>query len=303
MQNFFFIKKSSESLNEHPDITNGYASCLSLIVKTVAVFLTILTSLYAMSTLYGEARLPILMEIPYLPADGWPFFHINYGIELVLMWLGSNIAAGTELFTFFFIHFVRCRIEILVRMVEQWNNNINYNRHRDINVRQNGLLLEEIVRYHSSVKQNMAAIQRIFSPMLMATLLSSTIVICMCLIIITINPLLKIFPHIVLALGQNFMYCFVGNLLILQVTEPWHKSSFFCSKISVKNFSLQPKVYAFLFNVQSDKLYEQIILVDFYYLNVSERKSYLNVVRNAGYPIKLRSYFVTVDMALFFKVR
>lgn len=42
--------------------------------------------------------------------------------------------------------------------------------------------------------------------------------------------------------------------------------------------------------------------MDFYHLNVPDKKSYMNVVQNACNPIKLQAYFVTVDMTLFFKV-
>ncbi|XP_037027315.1 odorant receptor 82a-like [Bradysia coprophila] len=257
----------SQSLNEHPDITNVFARHFSLITKVFSVVVCLLPILYTITSLVGndEPRHPIFMEFPFFPSKGWPFYHIIYLMQIIIMGVGCNLALGVEFLTFFFIQYVCCRIEILAHMVEHWNGKLEENH---CTAKRNNLLLEEIVRYHSSVKRNMAAIKRIFSPGLMATLLTNSMVICMCLFIISVNPLPKICSHIVFALTQTFMYCFVGNLL--------------------KN--------------QNDNLVEKVMLIDFYYLDVPERKSYMNVVQSSCNPIKLQSYFVTVDMALFFKV-
>lgn len=143
----------------------------------------ILPVLYTVSSLFGNEgpEIPLYTEFPYLPDKGWPFFHIIYFGQIFLMWCGCNLAVGIELLSFFYIHYVCCRIEILSHMIDHWNVNIKC---RQGDVSKNNILLEEIVQYHSSVKRNMDGIRRIFSPILMATLLTNSVVICMCLITI-----------------------------------------------------------------------------------------------------------------------
>lgn len=132
---------------------------------------------------YEEAKLPLLMEFPFVPTEGWPFFHILYFAQMAAMWPGVNLVGAYELLPFFFIFYVCCRIEILCHMMDRWNSNIKCSRN-DIDARRNRMLLAEIVRYHSSIKRNMESIRSIFSPMLTATLLTNSIVVCMCLTII-----------------------------------------------------------------------------------------------------------------------
>lgn len=125
------------------------------------------------------------MKIPYFPSEGWPNYHIAYVYQIVIMWMGCNLIVGVELFTFFYIQFICCRIEILTQMIKQWNNKIKCSNQSDLQARKNNLLFGDIVEYHSSIKQNRNEIQRIFSPILMTTLLSTMIVLCLSLFIIS----------------------------------------------------------------------------------------------------------------------
>lgn len=170
-----------------------YARHFSLITKLFSGVVLILPVLYVVTSLFANEtpKLPVFMEIPYLPMDGWPFFHTMCFMQISAMWVGANLAVGIEVLTFFYIQYVCCRIEILTQMIEHWNDNIKCSR-SDLDVRNNNMLLQEIVRYHSSIKRNMDAIRSIFSPMLMATLLSNSIVICMCLVIIFVVNVLSI---------------------------------------------------------------------------------------------------------------
>lgn len=148
-------------------------------VFTVVVFLVPIV--YTVSSL---PRHPILMEIPFLRSEGWPFYYIVLVIHIAIMWMGCNLVLGTEFLPFFFIQYVNCRIEILAHMIKHWNDNLKHNHHK-IEARKNDLSLKQIVQYHSSIKQNMADINQIFSPMLMVTLMTNSLVICMCLFIIS----------------------------------------------------------------------------------------------------------------------
>lgn len=150
-----------------------------------------ITSLICNIVYNDTSRLPLIMEYPYIPTEGWPYFHIMFLFEVLIMWFGINCVLGIELLTFFFVQYVCCRIDILANMIGIWNGNINRSND-DLANRKNSILLEEIVRYHSSIKRSMAKIRSIFSPMLMITLLTNSMVICMCLIIIfVVNVLLK----------------------------------------------------------------------------------------------------------------
>lgn len=162
-----------------------YARHFSLITKLFFGVVFVLPVLYTVSSLFGnETReLPLFTKIPYLQTNGWPFFHIQYFVQIAIMWTGCNLAAGIELLTLFYIQYVCCRIDILTQMIDHWNSSIKCIRN-DLDVRRNNALLQEIVRYHTSIKRNMNGIRSIFSPILMATLLSNSMVICMCMIII-----------------------------------------------------------------------------------------------------------------------
>lgn len=197
-----------------------------------------LPTLYTIASLVGndEPKHPIIMVIPFLPSEGWPFFHIVYLIQIAIMLVGCTLELAVEFLPFFFIQFVCCQIEILAQKIEQWNVNLKHN-HRKDEARKNTLLLEEIVQYHSSIKRNMAVVKRIFSPMLMVTLLTYSMVLCMCLFIISEvtsierifpnwmnaisyhfqNPLPKICSHLCFALLLTFLYCYGGNRFINQV--------------------------------------------------------------------------------------
>lgn len=163
-----------------------YSKHFSLVAKTFTVILFILPIIYTITSLLAAEgpRLPLLMKIPFFPDNGLPFFHINYTIQILIMIVGCNLVAGYELLTFFYIQVISCRMEILARMIEQWNDKIRQN-HLPSDVRENNLLLEEIVRYHSSIKRDMVAFKEFFSPTIMVTLLSSSLVICACLVIIS----------------------------------------------------------------------------------------------------------------------
>lgn len=168
----------------YPEITNVYARHFSSITKMFSCIVYILATLYIITSLFGSetAQLPFLMTIPFLPFHGWPYFHLNYFVQTLSIWTGGHLAIAIELFTFFCIYYVCCRIEILTYMVHRWNDNIKYTIGDDD--RKNDILLEEIVEYHSSIKRNTGAIRSIFSPIIMAVLVSNSMVICTCLIII-----------------------------------------------------------------------------------------------------------------------
>lgn len=170
----------------HSDITNVFARHFSLMTKVLYVLVCSLPILYTIASIVGsdEPRHPIIMVIPFLPSKGWPFFHIVYFIQLSIMAVGVNLATAVEFLPFFFIQFVCCQIEMLAEKVEYWNEGLKQNHHKE-QARRNDLLLEEIVRYHSTIKQNMTVIKILFSPMLMVTMFTCSMVICMCLLIIT----------------------------------------------------------------------------------------------------------------------
>lgn len=143
---------------------------------------------------------------------------------------------GIDLLVCYHIYYTCNRIEVLTKIMDSWNNQIKFvSKSKSYGSRKT--MLSIIIGHHVMVKETMTQLEYIFSPMILAILVSNSFAICMLLmklvavgvfIFIEIDirfkthpfqdPFSKVVFHCMVVFSQTFMYCFIGNLVLVKVS-------------------------------------------------------------------------------------
>lgn len=95
----------------------------------------------------------------------------------------QNSMVGIDLLVCYHIYYTCNRIEVLAKMMESWNNQIKHKSksRTQQNTSDSSETIVSIIRHHVMVKETMTQLEEIFSPMILAILVSNSFVICMLL--------------------------------------------------------------------------------------------------------------------------
>lgn len=90
---------------------------------------------------------------------------------------------GIDLLVCYHIYYTCNRIEVLAKMMDTWNNQIKHESKSRVqqNTSGSGVTLSTIIGHHVMIKETMTQLEEIFSPMILAILVSNSFVICMLL--------------------------------------------------------------------------------------------------------------------------
>lgn len=90
---------------------------------------------------------------------------------------------GIDLLACYHIYYTCNRIEVLTKMLSYWNDQIR----KESNGKgartsiANRKIFVSIIEHHAMVKETMSQLENIFSPIILAVLVSNSFVICLCL--------------------------------------------------------------------------------------------------------------------------